>query len=709
MVGTSAKKPFEVVFKSSGSRPLDRCCAKGAVTRVYDRSAKGYVLTLSGGRSTSVLLPKKKNASLGLTPSRPFLVMQIFVPRGRPFTTEIIISDDKLTRRRLVFSTAFKEELYGELHAQIPLHGLERGKWTNLVVDMLSITNECFEDDTGGSSFRVCDNITVHSVCKLRNIFTVRTNPHGLAGIPTPLAFASGVNCLYWLYNASVLESHRPIEPSLDMAYIAENNDLRFDEKVPTSARRPRVGRSPAQQPDRRQYPGHHGTPTSVRSNPNRTPMKKIMPSPSLAFGTRYTPEPRQRHAAPTPGGSTTPPRPVKSAWKQVPSPLRAMKIMPNNFQEKYMNKVPAPMLRKPKNTRTSGTSPSLPRVAYPVTSPSMTPTTPHLTPAPKRTPMSQALEVVATPPGSPQKAQTLEESFESGCRLGGQQDENDIEYFGATSAVAFHPEEKAQGAMSESEGFSDDGGDPRLENDQPFVDGTSLRSLRQHVSLYEEDDNITMANTDSRENREEDEAALFVRQSSEQLSQNLDESALSFEGEAVPQNDMAVEDLESIKQYDSGDSMYDDDDELVLSTIVGNDELDMPLANIERHEGVLDDVDVELGSVDHEEVDSQQDAVPENDELVAKQLLLDEKRRKLMELEEAYLEEFGDEEEALQGEADAADDNEVDVEDGDDVEAAEHVPCETEKKDHSVELIYDSVLACYFDPSTGRYYEIQQ
>ena len=151
-------------------------------------------------------------------------------------------------------------------------------------------------------------------------------------------------------------------------------------------------------------------------------------------------------------------------------------------------------------------------------------------------------------------------------------------------------------------------------------------------------------------------EAALFVRQSSEQLSQNLDESALSFEGEAVPQNDMAVEDLESIKQYDSGDSMYDDDDELVLSTIVGNDELDMPLANIERHEGVLDDVDVELGSVDHEEVDSQQDAVPENDELVAKQLLLDEKRRKLMELEEAYLEEFGDEEEALQGEADAAD-----------------------------------------------------
>ena len=33
----------------------------------------------------------------------------------------------------------------------------------------------------------------------------------------------------------------------------------------------------------------------------------------------------------------------------------------------------------------------------------------------------------------------------------------------------------------------------------------------------------------------------------------------------------------------------------------------------------------------------------------------------------------------------------------------------EKDDKNVSVELIYDSVLACYFDPSTGRYYEIQQ
>ena len=77
LVGAGSAKSFEVVFTTSGRQPLDRCCATGSVARIYDRSAKGFVLTLSGGRSTKVLLPQKKGASLGLTASRPFLEMQI--------------------------------------------------------------------------------------------------------------------------------------------------------------------------------------------------------------------------------------------------------------------------------------------------------------------------------------------------------------------------------------------------------------------------------------------------------------------------------------------------------------------------------------------------------------------------------------------------------------------------------------------------------
>ena len=91
------------------------------------------------GRSTSVRFPKKRTTSLGLTSSRPYLILQVYLPIGRPFTCEVVVSDDKLTRRRLIFSTAFKEELYGELHAQISLQNLERGKWLNLCINMLSL------------------------------------------------------------------------------------------------------------------------------------------------------------------------------------------------------------------------------------------------------------------------------------------------------------------------------------------------------------------------------------------------------------------------------------------------------------------------------------------------------------------------------------------------------------------------------------------
>ena len=131
-------------------------------------------------------LSKKRAASLGLTSARPYLILQVYLPVGRPFTCEVVISDDKLTRRRLIFSTAFKEELYGELHAQISLQNLERGKWLNLCINMLSLMDICFEHD-GKTNFRVVDAITVNSVCKLRNVYVVRDNPHGKGGYPLKL------------------------------------------------------------------------------------------------------------------------------------------------------------------------------------------------------------------------------------------------------------------------------------------------------------------------------------------------------------------------------------------------------------------------------------------------------------------------------------------------------------------------------------------
>ena len=51
-----------------------------------------------------------------------------------------------------------------------------------------------------------------------------------------------------------------------------------------------------------------------------------------------------------------------------------------------------------------------------------------------------------------------------------------------------------------------------------------------------------------------------------------------------------------------------------------------------------------------------------------------------------------------------------VDLNVNDDINADDNNAMNSSKGgEASVELIYDPVLACYFDPKSGKYYEIQQ
>ena len=123
------------------------------------------------------------------------------------------------------------------------------------------------------------------------------------------------------------------------------------------------------------------------------------------------------------------------------------------------------------------------------------------------------------------------------------------------------------------------------------------------------------------------------------------------------------------------------------------------------------------------------------SDDLARKRALLEEKRRKLLELEQSYMHEFGGEEGNLAEDLPVEDielnDKEnsspdrnvvetvVDMHDASDAQAVGDGNSEPTiagsdasntnvHKETSVELIYDPVLACYFDPKSGKYYEIQ-
>ena len=67
------------VFGASGSNPTERWRISGTVTKVYDKSVKGYVFRCDGGPSMRMQLPKDERRSLGLV--QPYLVLQINVRR----------------------------------------------------------------------------------------------------------------------------------------------------------------------------------------------------------------------------------------------------------------------------------------------------------------------------------------------------------------------------------------------------------------------------------------------------------------------------------------------------------------------------------------------------------------------------------------------------------------------------------------------------
>ena len=787
----STKKGHHVVFKSSGSKPLDRCHSGGTVTRVYDKSSKGYVLALSGGRSTSVRFPKKRTASLGLTSARPYLILQVYVPVGRPFTSEIVISDDKLTRRRLIFSTAFKEELYGELHAQISLQNLERGKWLNLCINMLSLMDICFEHD-GKTNFRVVDAITVNSVCKLRNVYVLRDNPYGKGGLPPEVAFANGVDSSYVLCDDQYVIDRRPVhEAWINNGGIDDFVNKR-DLKTPSRA-------SSAVGSERRG--GGFG---SVSANT----------TPHLAFGTRFTPSPGRKpnsakRSARTPSKSGTPPRRAmyrdaqrkndrspasleiknmkltgyhsdRSTSKTIsdasqPSPAKkADAFITPKVKRSLVNRHTSPMLRNRYET-----SPQ-----YSV--PPATPNTPIESPAPKRTPVAQALTLEETPPPSPCRSyasttendmskqlhdstddiftdepgrvrpKTLvvpgvtgtsyndrnyddsEEEIDANISNGLLRDENIV----GSKPQMYSEQSKDLNSSLDSEDLYGDvreGLNPAIvasnnteaENSASFEDDNA-----ESINLNEEDEDKMpqQENSINAEYEIQFQNKIYGR-TDDRVSESGDEEEVQVDAHNNEEMTVIEDPADASRDADLSDELETFGERLELS---GTDEVDMVTGPDMWEQENMD----RSYSEDEEEVSEHREEIVSDrvsdlsDDLARKRALLEEKRRKLLELEQSYMHEFGEEEEEENLVADlpvedielndkensSADRNVetvVGAHDrsgaqalGDGASDSSNVGSNASNmnvhKEASVELIYDPVLACYFDPKSGKYYEIQ-
>ncbi|XP_070348711.1 protein CFAP20DC isoform X2 [Equus asinus] len=142
----------------------------------FDKEVKSFVFVLEGSSQTNkIQLPKENKQILGLI--QRFLVLQIYIPLGQDFSTELLITDLGNIKRRLYLSTVHKELSSTPLHAKIPLFMIKRKIWCNLCIDLVAFTSEIFK----GAVFQSLDGIIVSANCKLRKIFTLKSKPQDTA------------------------------------------------------------------------------------------------------------------------------------------------------------------------------------------------------------------------------------------------------------------------------------------------------------------------------------------------------------------------------------------------------------------------------------------------------------------------------------------------------------------------------------------------
>ncbi|XP_043373898.1 protein CFAP20DC isoform X16 [Dermochelys coriacea] len=171
--------PFVEIFSAQGKNPGAKWKIYGspsAIWKEFDKEVKGFVFVLEGSSQTNkIQLPKETRQTLGLT--QQFLVLQIYVPLGQDFSTELLVTDLGNIKRRLYLSTVHKELSVTPLHAKLPLFMIKRKIWCNLCIDLVAFTSEIFK----GAVFQSLDGIIISANCKLRKIFTLKSKPQDTA------------------------------------------------------------------------------------------------------------------------------------------------------------------------------------------------------------------------------------------------------------------------------------------------------------------------------------------------------------------------------------------------------------------------------------------------------------------------------------------------------------------------------------------------
>jgi hypothetical protein len=201
--------PIEIV-SASGKDPSPKLLKISQVTKDYERSIKGYIYNIERASTQTVLqCPANLKDSLGIY--HQYLVLQVYPFAEKQVHLEVVISDTKLQRRRLLFSTSFQKLESNELHCQIPWVMENRGIWNNVIIDLKGLSSRCFH----GAVFSVLESFTLRPCCHLRKVFTVpEIDFRATLLFPHNVCFPIGIDSVVCLLNDGIRNVPQTAVPS---------------------------------------------------------------------------------------------------------------------------------------------------------------------------------------------------------------------------------------------------------------------------------------------------------------------------------------------------------------------------------------------------------------------------------------------------------------------------------------------------------------
>jgi len=173
---------FEV-FNAEKKLQIQNWTPSGQVSKIHDRFVKSDVLSLA----SNAKLQAPRSLTRASKISYPYLILQIFIPSGRPFSLELLISDSSCSKKKISF-TQTKSISKTSNSARIPQQIFQKDTWNNLCIDLPGLMKSCFS-----SPFNCIEGIQVSGNCRVKLILGCKLGLRNSSeGISSQLSLLAG-------------------------------------------------------------------------------------------------------------------------------------------------------------------------------------------------------------------------------------------------------------------------------------------------------------------------------------------------------------------------------------------------------------------------------------------------------------------------------------------------------------------------------------